>query len=488
MTDPELFRPQYHFTPPTNWMNDPNGLVHDGETYHLFYQHNPYDTGWGHMSWGHAVSQDLMRWEHLPVAIHEEPDEGHTIFSGSAVIDRRNSSGFGEAGEPPMVAIYTADHHGPEQRLQTIHIAYSTDRGRTFTTYAGNPVIDEDEAKFGDPKVFWHVPTQRWILVAIFGHEQGYGVLYSSKDLKAWTRLSEFHAPEAAPGIWECPDLFPLRLDGDPGLIRWVYKVNCTRSPGEPPATRYFVGDFDGERFAGAVPVGRSLTSDDGAIYAEVTYNHVPDGRRILIGWLREQPHPDRPWTGAQSVPRVLTLHTGQEGLELRQRPVLDVQGLRSRHWTLPEQPLAGEIPLEQVDLSGRALELRATFQVDATSRVDATFPVDGACGFRVTLADGTQVLMGYDATARELFVASPDGRRIATACALPDGAVTLRVLLDQAIIEAFGPEPELDTSAGVTGFIPYGGEYETLSVFAEGGAVTLKRLEIWALGSQEGR
>ncbi|MGC9523186.1 MAG: glycoside hydrolase family 32 protein [Anaerolineae bacterium] len=474
MSDYHPFRPKFHFTPPANWMNDPNGLVHDGEVYHLFYQHNPYDTAWGHMSWGHAVSRDLVRWEHLPVAISEAPDVGYTIFSGSAVIDRTNSSGFGEAGVPPLVAIYTADHAGPERRRQTIHIAYSTDRGRTFTEYAGNPVIDEDEAKFGDPKVFWHVPTQRWILVAIVGHEQGHVVLYGSEDLKTWTPLSAYHAPDVAPGVWECPDLFPLRLDGVPAQTRWVLKVNCTRAPGELPATRWFLGDFDGERFTSATPLGRSLTSDDGAIYAEVTYNHVPDGRRILMGWLREQPHVDRPWTGAQSMPRVLTLRTGAHGPELRQRPVLDVHALCARRWTFPEQPLAGEWTLDGVDLSGRALELSATFSVDAT------------CGFRLTLDDGSQLSVGFDKAAGALFIDPGDGRRITTPCSPTDDLVTVRVFLDQAIVEAFGPEAELDTTAAVTGFMPYGAAYERLSVFAEGGSVKVQRLDIWSLAQRE--
>jgi fructan beta-fructosidase len=486
--NPETFRPKYHFTPPQNWMNDPNGLVYyDGE-YHLFYQHNPYGTQWGHMSWGHAVSADLVNWTHLPIALSEVPDEGYTIFSGSAVIDVENTSGFGTGDGPPMVAIYSADYRG-DPGLETIHIAHSIDRGRTFTQYPSNPVIDENERKFGDPKVFWHAPSRCWIMVNIFGHEQGHVILYSSPDLKIWTRLSDFHAPEHAPGIWECPDLFPLPVDGDPARIRWVLKVNCTRAPGEPAATRYFVGDFDGERFANAVPIGSSMTSDDGAMYAEVTYNQLPNERRILMGWLREQAHPERPWTGAQSLPRELALRSVAGGLELVQCPVAALQTLRGSHHVLSVARLAGVHPLADVDLAQRALEIVAEFAAPASPANSAS-----RCGLRLSLSTGDEIEIGLDRERNELYVAPgrADGKnpqRIATSTLSLAGAekIALRVFLDQAIIEAFAGEDAAETTAGVTAFLPFGAGYAGLALFAEGGSVAALRGDIWNLMASGG-
>lgn len=183
----ERYRPQYHFTPAVNWTNDPNGLVWFDDEYHLFYQYNPFGARWGHMSWGHAVSPDLLHWEHLPVAIPET--DSVMAFSGSAVVDWNNTSGFGTDDNPPMIAIYTG--HYRERSLQAQYIAWSTDRGRTWTPYEGNPVLDLGLAHFRDPKVFWYAPEEKWVMVvALSGGRKVY--FYSSKDLKSSTFLSEF--------------------------------------------------------------------------------------------------------------------------------------------------------------------------------------------------------------------------------------------------------------------------------------------------------
>ena len=177
----EPYRPQFHFTPQSNWMNDPNGLVYlDGE-YHLFYQYNPFGDQWGHMSWGHAVSPDLVHWQHLPVAIPEE--QGVMAFSGSAVLDVHNTAGFGRPGETPMVAIYTG--YREADRNQAQYLAYSLDRGRTWARYSGNPVLDIGSKDFRDPKVFWYEPDQRWIMVAVLAAERSVS-FYASPDLKQW--------------------------------------------------------------------------------------------------------------------------------------------------------------------------------------------------------------------------------------------------------------------------------------------------------------
>lgn len=240
-TEGEPFRPLYHFTPAKNWMNDPNGMVwHDGE-WHLFYQYNPFGDKWGHMSWGHAVSRDLLRWEHLPVALAEE--NGVMIFSGSAVMDDGNTSGFGKDGKPPMVAIYTA--HTDKNQSQAI--AFSTDRGRTFTKYEGNPVLDIGAKDFRDPKVMWHAATGRWIMTIAWPLERKVR-FYASPDLKAWTHLSDFGPTGSVAGIWECPDLFPLKIEG--GGEKWVLIVNVgSGGPAGGSAGQYFVGEFDGSAF-----------------------------------------------------------------------------------------------------------------------------------------------------------------------------------------------------------------------------------------------
>jgi len=239
----EPFRPQFHFTPAQNWMNDPNGLVYHKGEYHLFYQHNPFGNTWGHMSWGHAVSRDLVHWKHLPVAIREEGDEA--IFSGSAVVDHRNTSGFGTRSNPPIVAIYTSAY--PDDQEQSL--AYSTDRGRTWTKYAGNPVLDDADREFRDPKVFWYEPDREWRMVVVKAVQRRVAI-YRSSDLKAWQHLSDFGPANAVGGAWECPDLFPLKVDGNRRKTKWVMLVSL--NPGGiagGSGMQYFVGDFDGTRF-----------------------------------------------------------------------------------------------------------------------------------------------------------------------------------------------------------------------------------------------
>jgi fructan beta-fructosidase len=277
----EPFRPQFHFTPGKNWMNDPNGLVDYQGEHHLFYQYNPFGTVWAPtISWGHAVSTDWVHWKELPVAI--PATNTVSIFSGSAVVDKRNSSGFGTRGNPPMVAIYCVNYMvastDPKDGsvipagTQAEDIAFSTDRGRTWTPYANNPVLNPlkdtsiDPANFRDPKVFWYEPTQQWIMAVALSSQHMIG-FYSSTDLKNWTKLSDFGPANAVGGVWECPDLFELPVnrgsdhewnfqaeDGDqwkkPGHDKWVLVVNV--NPGSVAGgsgAQYFIGDFDGKQF-----------------------------------------------------------------------------------------------------------------------------------------------------------------------------------------------------------------------------------------------
>ncbi len=240
----EQYRPQFHFTPEENWMNDPNGLVYHDGRYHLFYQYNPHGDQWGNMSWGHAISDDLLHWEEQGVAI--PVTDGVEAWSGSAVVDHQNTTGFGSSNNPPLVAIYTG--HEPGQP-QTQYLAYSTDNGDNWTIYDGNPVLDIDNYDFRDPKVFWHDETDRWIMVVARAVDRVIDI-YGSDDLKDWELLSEFGPTGSVDGVWECPDLFELPVDGDPDNTRWVLQIDVTDgSPAGGTGAQYFIGDFDGEEF-----------------------------------------------------------------------------------------------------------------------------------------------------------------------------------------------------------------------------------------------
>ncbi|MER5225663.1 GH32 C-terminal domain-containing protein [Streptomyces flaveus] len=259
----ETYRPQFHFTPEKNWMNDPNGLVYYKGEYHLFYQYNPNGNSWGDMSWGHAVSKDLVHWKQLPLALSHDDEE--MVFSGSAVVDWNNTTGFGTKKNPPMVAIYTSAYKEGGKQAQSL--AYSTDRGRTWTKYQGNPVIDIGSNNFRDPKVQWHAPTKSWLMTVSLSAEHKVR-FYSSKNLKDWDLLSDFGPAGATGGVWECPDLFPLAVDGDKNNIKWVLVVNI--NPGGiagGSAAQYFIGDFDGKKF----------TAEDKGSYTPPTGTVVQD-------------------------------------------------------------------------------------------------------------------------------------------------------------------------------------------------------------------
>jgi levanase len=249
----EKYRPQFHFTPALNWMNDPNGLIHYKGRYHLFFQYNPSGNTWGNMSWGHAVSTDLVHWKQLPLAIPQDDQE--MVFSGSVVLDRNNTTGFGSRTDPPLVAVYTSAQKASGKQEQAL--AYSTDGGTTWKKYSGNPVLDIGSNNFRDPKVFWYAPTHSW-LMAVSLADQHKISFYSSTDLKHWTHQSDFGPAGATGGVWECPDLFPLLVDGNPNKTKWVLAVNL--NPGGVAGgsgAQYFVGDFDGQKF----------TSDDSGTY-----------------------------------------------------------------------------------------------------------------------------------------------------------------------------------------------------------------------------
>lgn len=335
-----------HFRPARNWMNDPNGLVfHDGR-YHLYYQYNPHGADHAHMSWGHATSADLVHWDEHPIALLHTGQ--HEIFSGSIVFDDRDTSRLGVEGRAPLVAVFTlADQPG---RHQSQGIASSTDGGTTWQYFSGNPVLDRGSEHFRDPKVFRHrgAEGEYWVMVAVEAADRRV-LLYRSDDLRTWTFLSDYGQRGAVGGVWECPDLFPLCVDGNPDDVRWVLLISLY--PGGiagGSGTQYVIGSFDGERFVpdepapAAHPIGSGTQSradleafdwlDYGRdCYAGVTFSGLPDDERILIAWMSNWDYagampPEggdgEPQRGAMTLVRRLSLVTEDGRIRLRQEPV----------------------------------------------------------------------------------------------------------------------------------------------------------------------
>lgn len=376
------YRPQFHFTPGKNWMNDPNGLVWHKDEYHLFFQHNPFGRDWGHMSWGHAVSKDLLTWEELPVAIPEGEDGA--IYSGSAV----------SIGDE-IVAIYTRD----KDKIQTQCIATSTDNGRTFTKFAGNPVIDLNMEHFRDPKVFRY--QDRWIM-AVVKAEEFVVCFYSSEDLKSWTLESELGEIGAFGGQWECPDLFPLTIDGEEV---WVLIISL--NPGgirNTSGTQYFIGDFDGKTFTPRYSTDEPRWVDYGSHnYAGVTFNNEPNNKRIFMGWLnswQKKSHPETSWTGSMTIPRELGLSKVNGEIVLTQQPLCKVT-----YELKVEAPTKGLIGLDGFATVGYNADKKTIFVEDYEAPYDA---IDGQLHLKVVV----------DRSSIELFTG--DGTRCITLAIFP--------------------------------------------------------------------
>ncbi|NOU76707.1 glycoside hydrolase family 32 protein [Paenibacillus sp. LMG 31458] len=397
----EKYRPQFHFTPETNWMNDPNGLVYYEGEYHLFYQFHPHGSTWGPMHWGHAISKDLVSWEHLPIALF--PDHNGYIFSGSAVIDWNDTSGFFNGGSG-IVAIFThadtyPDSDRPRQRQS---LAYSADSGRSWTTYEGNPVLtDEGITDFRDPKVFWHEPSGKWIMILAAGNCVR---MYFSSNLKEWTFASVFgHEAGSHAGVWECPDLFELPVDEDPDKTKWVMIVSIGNAEeyAEGSRTQYFIGHFDGIQFINENDSATTLWLDHGRDnYAGVTWSDIPkeDGRRVFIGWMSNWKYanqtPTEVWRSAMTIPRVLALRSMPEGTRLVQTPVSDLETLRLEKLEWSDLTLTPNNNILS-DISGKKFEMIAKFELDSAAEF----------GFKVLKSEGQETVIGYDTAAQTLFI-----------------------------------------------------------------------------------
>lgn len=479
----ERYRPQLHFSPEKNWMNDPNGLVYHEGDYHLFYQHNPFGNTWGHMSWGHAVSTDLVHWRHLAVALKEE--NGIMIFSGSAVIDEHNTSGFGRGGNPPMIAIYTG--HYADSELQDQRIAYSLDDGRTWTKYENNPVID-GRADFRDPKVIWHEDTGQWVMVVALSKENKIR-FYGSENLKEWELLSDF-GPAGAAGeiLWECPDLFELPVMSEPGRSKWVLQVDV--NPGAVAGGsggQYFVGEFDGERFTQDPQIsGQTLWVDYGRdFYAVQSYSNIPekDGRRIWIAWMNNWDYAERiptsPWRSAMTVPREVNLTAIDDGYRLVQRPVEELRQLRAEHTRMGERRISPGDPVIP-DFNGKAYEMVVEFERSEASKF----------GIKIRKGDNEATVIGCDIRRNELFVDRTQSGEVAfdstfasvSRAPLPasDNRVRLQVLVDRSSVEVFAEGGKMS----ITNRIFPSPDSDGIELFSEGGSTRLVSLNIWRLHS----
>lgn len=338
----ERNRPQYHFTTRRGWINDPNGMIfYEGE-YHLFYQHNPYEREWENMSWGHAVSKDMVHWQELPTAL--SPDSMGTMFSGSTVIDYENTAGFNRGNTPAMVAFFTVDN--PEKQVQCM--AYSLDKGRTWTKYGKNPLIDS-KAKWNskdtrDPRVFWYKSGKHWVMV--LNERDGHSI-YTSKNLKEWQFQSHLT------GFWECPDLFELPIDGDKSKTKWVmYGASAS----------YMIGSFDGKSFK---PESGKHYYTTGSIYAAQTFTNMPetDQRRIQIGWGRVS-HAGMPFNGMMLLPTELQLRTTKNGLRLTSKPVKELERLfkKTGEWA--------SLPAEEANTKLKSLPSTDQFRIKTTIKL----------------------------------------------------------------------------------------------------------------------
>lgn len=436
----EPHRPQFHFSPAAHWMNDPNGMVFlDGE-YHLFYQYYPDSTVWGPMHWGHAVSRDMVHWEHLPIALY--PDSLGYIFSGSAVIDKGNTSGLGVDGKDPMIAIFTQHNPVLEKAgsavFQYQSIAYSNDHGRTFTKYKGNPVIRNPGIRdFRDPKVRWHDESHSWILT-LAAYDKV--MFYASPDLIHWKHTGDFGIKEDK-RLWECPDLFPLKVK-DADEFKWVLTTSIQQqAPNGGTGTSYFIGEFDGKTFKGDSKNQKwfDYGTDN---YAMVTWSNAPDGRTLALGWMSNwlyaQKVPTDKWRSAMTLPRELELQKQGDDYYITSMPVKELRTIDSVSDTLnPANFSRSPIPMKISPLA----KLHIVFKS----------PEDGKISLHFTNDKNESMDLGYDAVSKKYFIDrshsgisdfDPDFAKIHYAPSLyPKDTIDLLIYLDHASVELFADQ-----------------------------------------------
>ena len=498
----EPYRPQVHFSPREHWTNDPNGLVYFRGQYHLFFQFNPFGDEWGHMSWGHAVSADMLHWHELPVALAEK--DGQMIFTGSVVVDSKNTSGFCAPGSPCLVAIYTGHQSSPRATRQTQNVAYSVDNGRTWTRYAGNPVLDLHLSDFRDPSVSWDEKEGHWRMAVSLPLEHKVR-FYASPDLKRWTELSDFGPAGDVNGAWECPDLLAIPGEGaergSPNV--WALKVGL--NPGAPQGgsgEQYFLGNFDGKHFVASRAPGAhgwmNYGKDD---YCAISYNDLPRGENpVVIGWMNNWQYaaklPTSPWRGQMSLPRQLSIHHDEAGLAIKQEPILDA--LRAEHTVIPptrsdktsgsiqEAPFELDLQVGQVGQFGQFGQFGKLGQGGQSG--NANHPSDQVFGVRIRSDEDHWTEVGFDLSTQEFYI---DRRKsgLAVAPEFPCKTVApivgnrpydLKLVVDRSSIEAYSQ----DGTIAMTDLVFPPTDRSSIELFSASGKQVTVQGDIWKLRS----
>jgi len=482
VTNREKYRPSYHHTPQYGWMNDPNGMFYKDGEWHLYYQWNPYGSKWQNLSWGHSSSKDLVNWKHHPIAL--EPNGLGMVFSGSSAIDTENSTGF---GKDAVVAMYTSADASQIQSL-----AYSCDNGETFTIYPGNPVITlESEAR--DPNMFWNPETKLWtlILAHALDHEM---LIFTSSDMKEWTLQSAFgKGLGAQDGVWECPDLFELPVDGT-DQSKWV--LFCNINPGGPfggSGIQYFIGDFDGKTFTadtdanGNVPTKWLDYGKDN--YAIVSWSDTPDNRRTAIGWMSNWQYaaeiPTRQFRSANTLPREISLFKGADGqIYAASTPSPELNALRGK--------LSANVKSANVNHKGKTYmlptendgicEILLDVEPGKAGTVSLTFSNEKGekSVLKYTPKEGT---LSFDRRESGIVDFSQDFPAVTVTPTFNGGqTLPLRIFVDRSSMEVFANDGKGVMTNLVFPTVPYA----SMTVNADGGTAKIKNLKIYSINIEK--
>ena len=434
----ETYRPVYHHTPMYGWMNDPNGMFYKDGVYHLYFQYNPYGSMWANMTWGHSTSTDLTHWTYEGTAI--VPDAWGAIFSGSCVVDKDNTAGFGKGA---VVAFYTSAKSTPWGDVQSQSMAYSLDNGKTFIKYEHNPILTSTERDFRDPKVFWYAPGKHWVMMLAVGQEMQ---IYSSDNLKEWKKESSFGAMQGAHGgVWECPDLVEVAVEGSKEK-KWV--LICNLNPGGPfggSAAQYFVGSFDGKKFVNESPTQTKWLDWGKDNYATVTWSNAPAGRCIALGWMSNWQYannvPPRQYRSANTLARDLTLYREGQELYLKSTPSVEVKKARGKKVSIPSFRVS-----EKHEIVNLFEEKQGAYEVEILIQNAGASKI----AFCLLNDKGEKVSMYYDLNRKQFVMDrsesgtvdfSKDFPAVTVAPANVDKELTLRLFVDRSSIEAFGED-----------------------------------------------
>lgn len=475
MNNLEKFRPLYHHTPAYGWMNDPNGMFYKDGVYHLYFQHNPYGSTWGNMTWGHSTSRDLVNWEFQGDPLL--PDAWGTIFSGSCVVDYENTAGFGRGA---VIAFYTSAKSTAWGDSQSQSLAYSLDNGKTFTKYVGNPILTSQERDFRDPKVFWYAPDKHWVMILAVGQEMQ---IFSSKNLKEWKKESSFGAKQGAHGgVWECPDLVQLPVEGSKEK-KWV--LICNLNPGGPfggSAAQYFVGTFDGKKFTNESPTQTKWLDWGKDNYATVTWSNAPDGRCIALGWMSNWQYqavlPTSQYRGSNTLARDLTLYKENGDYFLKSAPSPEIESLRGEKVSVPSFKVSDTYEINSLlEHNDGAYEIEMTIKNSGASKIV----------FSLLNAKDEKIYMYYNVPQKQFVMDrsesgltdfSKDFPAVTVAPVGDTDIIRIRLFIDKSSIEVFGEDGKYVMTNRVFPNAPY----NRLQFESVRGNFTVKSLNVYKL------